>query len=43
MMRALQTFKCEAESIINSKQLTKVSDDPNDLEPLTSPSVTTPE
>ena len=31
----LQTLLCEAESIINGRPLTKVSDDPNDLEPLT--------
>ena len=30
----LQTLLCEAESIINGRPLTKVSDDPNDLEPL---------
>ena len=29
----LQTILCEAESIINGGPLTKVSDDPNDLEP----------
>ena len=32
---SLQTLMCEAESIINGRPLTKVSDDPRDLEPLT--------
>ena len=32
---SLQTLMCEAESIINGRPLTKVSDDPKDLEPLT--------
>ena len=32
---SLQTPMCEAESIINSRPLTAVSDDPKDLEPLT--------
>ena len=32
---SLQTLMCEAECIINGRPLTKVSDDPNDLEPLT--------
>ena len=31
----LSTFMCEAESIVNSRPLTKVSDDVRDLEPLT--------
>ena len=31
----LQTLLCEAESVINGRPLTKVSDDPNDLVPLT--------
>ena len=31
----LSTFMCEAESIINNRPLTKVSDDARDLEPLT--------
>ncbi|KAL7825869.1 hypothetical protein SRHO_G00336070 [Serrasalmus rhombeus] len=31
----LTTLMCEAESILNSRPLTTVSDDPNDLEPLT--------
>ena len=31
----LHTFMCEVESIMNSRPLTKVSDDPNDLEALT--------
>ena len=31
----IHTFMCEVESIINSRPLTKVSDDPNDLEALT--------
>ena len=32
---SFQTFICEAESIINGRPVTKVSDDPRDLEPLT--------
>ena len=32
----LHTFMCEVESIMNGRPLTKVSDDPNDLETLTS-------
>uniref|UniRef100_A0A8C4RP05 Tripartite motif-containing protein 16-like n=1 Tax=Erpetoichthys calabaricus TaxID=27687 RepID=A0A8C4RP05_ERPCA len=32
---SLQTVTCEVESIINNRPLTKTSDDPNDLEPLT--------
>ena len=32
---SLQTLMCEAESIINGRPLTKVSDDPKDMEPLT--------
>jgi hypothetical protein len=31
----LTTIMCEVESIMNSRPLTKVSDDPNDLEALT--------
>ena len=32
---SLQTLMCEAESIINGRPLTAISDDPKDLEPLT--------
>ena len=32
---SLQTLMCEAESIINGRPLTTVSNDPRDLEPLT--------
>ena len=32
---SLQTLMCEAESIINGRPLTTISDDPKDLEPLT--------
>lgn len=32
---ALQTVLCEAEAILNSRPITKLSEDPNDLEPLT--------
>ena len=32
---ALQTFLCIVENVINNRPLTVVSDDPNDLEPLT--------
>ena len=32
---SLQTLMCEAESIINNRPLTTISDDPKDLEPLT--------
>ena len=32
---SLQTLVCEAESIINDRPLTAISDDPKDLEPLT--------
>ena len=32
---SLQTVMCEAESIINGRPLTAISDDPKDLEPLT--------
>ncbi len=32
---SLQTLLCEVEAIINSRPITKVSNDPNDLEPLT--------
>lgn len=31
----LQTVMCEAEAILNDRPITKLSDDPNDLEPLT--------
>lgn len=31
----LSTFLCETESIVNSRPLTKLSDDPNDISPLT--------
>lgn len=31
----LHTFLCEVESILNDRPITKVSEDPNDLEPLT--------
>ncbi|XP_039550287.1 uncharacterized protein LOC120495005 [Pimephales promelas] len=31
----LQTFLCEVEAILNDRPITRVSDDPNDLEPLT--------
>ena len=31
----LHTLLCEVESIINDRPITKISDDPNDLEPLT--------
>lgn len=32
---ALHTVLCEAEVILNDRPITKISDDPNDLEPLT--------
>lgn len=32
---ALLTVMCEAEAILNDRPITKVSEDPNDLEPLT--------
>lgn len=31
----LQTVMCEAEAILNDRPIAKLSDDPNDLEPLT--------
>ena len=31
----LQTFLCEVEAILNDRPITKISDDPHDLEPLT--------
>lgn len=31
----LQTVMCEVEAILNDRPITKLSDDPNDLEPLT--------
>lgn len=34
-MKGLQTLLCEVEAILNDRPITKVSNDPNDLEPLT--------
>ena len=33
--KLLSTFLCEVESILNSRPLTRLSDDPNDVRPLT--------